>query len=320
MGLVRGKSRLRHQLVRAHRGAPEHERRVRRHLWLCGRAASWLHWLPVLGCTPGRCSACVCSATATERLATSRRCARGYGWSVRGAPFASLGLASRGGARRLAPRRRTDDMEVVGQLGRGIDLDRKYGSCHRRGSLGTVDATVGTVAQDVRSLWRLHGLWRALVAVHPDVRLVRSSLTMRPRVRLVVASLRSALPTRDRTRREPRGLSRCPSASGGNRGRTWTGSGRLGHCGDGRLCPDPGPRARRRRLPAACGRRTRFRSLVKWLEDVAPSSRVRVLSGRHRPLQSRARGSCLTRVVVTTNISTDRACDKNVGRKGGQDR
>ena len=72
---------------------------------------------------------------------------------------------------------------------------------------------VGTVAQDVRSLWRLHGLWRALVEVHPDVRLVRSSLTMRPRVRLVrrVVEIRDCL-TRDRARREPASLSRCPSA------------------------------------------------------------------------------------------------------------
>ena len=118
---------------------------------------------------------------------------------------------------------------------------------------------VGTVAQDVRSLWRLHGLWRALVEVHPDVRLVRSSLTMRPRVRLVRRVVGDPrLPTRDRARREPASLSRCPNAPGGNRGRTWARSGRLGYCSDGQLCPDPGPRARRRRLPAACGRRTRF--------------------------------------------------------------
>ena len=54
---------------------------------------SWLHWLPVLGVYAWTMLERVCSATATERLATSRRCARGYGWSVRGAPFASVGLA-----------------------------------------------------------------------------------------------------------------------------------------------------------------------------------------------------------------------------------
>ena len=57
---------------------------------------------------------------------------------------------------------------------------------------------LGTTAQwahDLRSLWRLRGLWKALVELHPDVVLVSSSLTLRPRLRLVrrVVEIRDCL-------------------------------------------------------------------------------------------------------------------------------
>ena len=123
-------------------GHPEHELRVRRHLWLRGRDLAKLAalvtraWgvrlddaqrvcvLPPLpsGLRPPGAAQGVMAGRCGER------------------PLPQLGWRARGGARRLAPRRRTDDMEVVGQLGRGIDLDRKHVSRHRRGSLGTIDA------------------------------------------------------------------------------------------------------------------------------------------------------------------------------------
>ena len=129
---------------------------------------------------------------------------------------------------------------------------------------------VGTVAQDVRSLWRLHGLWRALVEVHPDVRLVRSSLTMRPRVRLVrrVVEIRDCLREIEldanpqglvavQTHLEAIGVAPGPEAD------AWATAAMVSSALTQGLVPGAGGC----RLPVADGRD--FRSLVKWLEDVA---------------------------------------------------
>jgi len=132
---------------------------------------------------------------------------------------------------------------------------------------------LGTAAQwahDLRSLWRLHRLWRALVGLHPDVVLVSGSLTLRPRLRLVrrVVEIRDCLREIEldaspdslvavRAHVEAIGVAPGPPAdawvtaamvsSALRRGRART----VGGC----------------RLPVADGRD--FRSLVGWLEDVA---------------------------------------------------
>ena len=195
MGLVRGSSRVRHQLVRAHRGAPEHERRVRRHLWLRGRDLAKLAALVTRawGVRLDDAQRVCVLPPLPSGLRPPGACARGYGWSVRGAPFASVGLAC---AWPVLVAWHQGDVPATWR-----SLDSWAEALIWTVSMSAVTAGalwepltryVGTVAQDVRSLWRLHGLWRALVEVHPDVMLVRSSLTMRPRVRLSVASSRSA--------------------------------------------------------------------------------------------------------------------------------
>jgi hypothetical protein len=132
---------------------------------------------------------------------------------------------------------------------------------------------LGTAAQwahDLRSLWRLQGLWRALVELHPDVVLVSSSLTLRPRLRLVrrVVEIRDCLREIEldaspdalaaiQAQVEKMGVAPGPAAD------AWV---------TAAMVSSAMVQARARgsggcRLPVADGRD--LRSLVEWLEEVA---------------------------------------------------
>jgi len=129
---------------------------------------------------------------------------------------------------------------------------------------------VGQWAYDLRSLWRLRGLWKALVGLHPDVVLVSSSLTLRPRLRLV----RRVVEIRDCLREIE--LDASPEAVVVVQGHVEAMGIPPGLAADAwvtaamvslALVQGRARAAGSCRLPVADGRD--LRSLVEWLEDVA---------------------------------------------------
>ena len=130
--------------------------------------------------------------------------------------------------------------------------------------------TAAQWAHDLRSLWRLQGLWKALVELHPDVVLVSSSLTLRPRLRLVrrVVEIRDCLREIEldaspdalaaiQAQVEERGVAPGPAADAWVTAAMVSSAMVQGRARGGGGC----------RLPVADGRD--LRSLVEWLEEVA---------------------------------------------------
>jgi hypothetical protein len=161
---------------------------------------SWLHWAPVLAYMGWSfTSACVfCWRHGTR---SGRPAVRTGLWLVGlGSALALVWVGLRVAVLAtwheglLGPRLQSDDdwaeallwLASMGAVGVGAVWE----------PLGEQARALGEWLGALRSLWRLRGLWRALIALHPDVRLVGTTWALRPvRLRLVrcVVEIRDCL-------------------------------------------------------------------------------------------------------------------------------